>query len=51
MDLIPNNKNVKSNKKILDIYVDYTTTPWRLIFEIYIDGRVYKKCISLNDVV
>ena len=51
VDLIPNNKNVKSNKKILDIYVDYITTPWRLIFEIYIDGSVYKKCISLNDVV
>lgn len=42
-DFIANNKNVQGNKKITDMYIDYTVSPWELVIEVYIDGRLYTK--------
>ena len=48
--LIPNTKNTGTdNGKIVNQYVDYSSSPWRLIIQIYIDGRVYDLQATLAD--
>ncbi len=47
--LIPNNKRGGNNNKIVDMYVDHSVIPWRLVLKIYIDGSLYTQYASLND--
>lgn len=47
-DLIPNNKGVTNNYKIVDIATEITDSGWRLVFKIYVDGTIYEKYIDLK---
>lgn len=48
-DFIPNNRDTEGNKKITNLYVDYETSPWKLVVEVYIDGRLYKKYFNASE--
>lgn len=37
------------NQRITNLSIDYKTTPWRLMVEIYIDGTIYIKYINLTN--
>lgn len=47
-DLIPNNKGTQGNKKIVNMYIDHSTNPWRLVLKIYIDGTIYTRYSTLS---
>lgn len=49
IDLIPNNIDETANVKILNTKILYSTLPWQLQLEIYIDGVVYYKKVNLSD--
>ena len=49
IDLIPNNIDETANVKILNTKILYSTLPWQLQLEIYIDGAVYYKKVNLSD--
>lgn len=49
IDLIPNNIDETANVKILNTKILYSTLPWQLQLEIYIDGTVYYKKVNLSD--
>lgn len=49
IDLIPNNIDETANVKILNAKILYSTLPWQLQLEIYIDGAVYYKKVNLSD--
>lgn len=38
----------KPNQKIVDLSIDYSTSPWKLVIEAYIDGAFYTKYINLT---
>lgn len=47
-DLIPNNRHVSGNVKIINMYVDYSTNPWKLIIEVCIDAVSYTKTLIFD---
>lgn len=47
-DLIPNNRHVSGNVKIINMYVDYSTNPWKLITEVRIDAVTYTKTLIFD---
>lgn len=47
-DLIPNNLGVSGNNKIVDMAVDYSSSPWTLRVKVYIDGKTYTKRIKFD---
>lgn len=47
-DLIPNNKGVTNNYKIVDVATEIVDSGWRLTFKIYVDGTIYTKYIDLK---
>ena len=49
IDLIPNNIDETVNVKILNTKILYSTLPWQLQLEIYINGVVYYKKVNLSD--
>lgn len=48
IDLIPNNLAQIGNAKIVNTRVDYSSSPWKLIVSIYIDGKTYDKVIYFD---
>ena len=47
-DLVPNNADSQTNNKITNLKVDYSSTPWKLSVDVYIDGRTYTKTINFD---
>ena len=47
-DLVPNNADSSTNNKITNLKVDYSSTPWKLSVDVYIDGRTYTKTINFD---
>lgn len=47
-DFIPCNKG-ENNNKIINMYIDYKSSTWKLVVEIYIDGRIYKEYVPVSD--
>lgn len=47
-DLVPNNADSQTNNKITNLKVDYSSTPWKLSVDVYIDGRIYTKTINFD---
>lgn len=47
-DLVPNNADSSTNNKITNLKVDYSSTPWKLSVDVYIDGRTYTKIINFD---
>lgn len=48
IDLVPNNKSSTGNNKILDMKVDYSSSPWKLVLTVYIDGKTYTKTLKFD---
>lgn len=48
IDLVPNNKSVNGNYKIMDVIPAISNGKWILTFNIYVDGRIYSKYVNLN---
>lgn len=47
-DLVPNNADSQTNNKITNLKVDYSSTPWKLSVDVYIDGRIYTKTLNFD---
>lgn len=48
LDLVPNNKRVNGNYKIMDVVPSIVNGTWRITFSIYVDGKIYEKYINLS---
>ena len=48
MDLIPNNKGVSGNYKIIDMRVTISGGSWYLVLQVYVDGSTYNKQVLLS---
>ena len=46
--LMPNNLATSSACRILDINVDWSVSPWKLKYSIYINGVVYTKYLNFD---
>ncbi|MGN0252300.1 MAG: hypothetical protein ACI4EH_13200 [Oliverpabstia sp.] len=47
-DIMPNNKGVSGNYKIMDVVPSIVGDVWRLTFKIYVDEKIYEKYIELK---
>lgn len=48
IDLIPNNKGVSGNYKIIDMRVTISGGAWYLVLQVYVDGSTYNKQVLLS---
>ena len=48
MDLIPNNRGVSGNYKIIDMRVAISGGAWYLVLQVYVDGGTYNKQVLLS---
>lgn len=46
--IVPNNRAGTTRAQIVDMYVDFSSSPWGLVLKIYVDGTVYTKRASLS---
>lgn len=47
-DLVPNNVSQTGNVKIVDMKVNYSSSPWKLTLSVYIDGKIYTKTVNFD---
>lgn len=47
--LTTNNYRDRVRGRIVDFYVDFNVSPWRLMIDVYIDGTIYTRSIPLQD--
>lgn len=46
--IVPNNRVGTTRARIVDMYVDFSISPWELVLKIYVDGTIYTKKTTLS---